>query len=115
MPNYIFGDSVGRDSIEQGGHHNRLTITNSEGASTHDLNAAITELHDFVEQLRSAGIVAGDGSVTNPGALVVAVQSQPCRLKALTKAIASGAKDAILSVAKDSVSALIVGLVTGQI
>lgn len=115
MPDYIFGDNVGRDRIEQKGHHNKVTINNSEGGSVGEHDAAVAELRDFIEQLKRTGVVAADGSVTDPGAVVQAVQSEPSRLKALTKAIASGAKDAVLSVAKDGVSALIVGLVGGQL
>jgi hypothetical protein len=119
VPSYIFGDSVGRDKvgrdrIEQKGRHNTFTVNNSEGVSVDELNAAIAELRDFVEQLRRTGVVTADGRVTDPGAVVQAVQSEPSRLKALTKAIASGAKDAVLSVVKDGVSVLIVGLVGGQ-
>lgn len=77
-------------------------------------DAAVAELRDFVEQLRPAGVVAADGSGTDPGAVVRAVQSGPHRLKLLTKAIAGGAKDAILSVVGDGVSALIVDLIAGQ-
>ncbi|MGH3694049.1 MAG: hypothetical protein ACRDRX_08705 [Pseudonocardiaceae bacterium] len=111
MSDYVFGDSVGRDKIEQKGHRNRFTINNSEGVSRDELDAAITELRDFVKHLRRTGVVAPDGSVTDPGAVVQAVHSEPSRLKALTRVITSGAKDAVLSVAKDGVSALIVGLV----
>lgn len=115
MPDYVLGDSVGRDKIEQKGHRNQLTVNNSEGVSRDELDAAVTELRDFVKHLRRTGVVAADGSVTDPGAVVQAVHSEPSRLKALTRAIASGAKDAVLSVVKDGVSALIVGLVGAQL
>ncbi|HET9256453.1 MAG TPA: hypothetical protein VFO16_14810 [Pseudonocardiaceae bacterium] len=51
------------------------------------------------------------GGVTDPGVALTAVESQPGRLKALGHAIAGGAKDAILSVARGGVAALIVALV----
>jgi len=114
VPDYVFGDSVGRDKIAQKGHHNKFTINNSGDVSADDIAAAVAELQDFVEQLRRTGAVAANGSVTDPGAVVRAVHSEPSRLKALTKAVANGAKDAVLSVVRDGVSGLIVGLVSGQ-
>lgn len=76
-----------------------------------ELDAAVAELRAFVAQLTHDGVVAADGSVTNPGAVVAAVESQPGRLKALGSAIAGGAKDAVLSVVQGGVAALIVALV----
>jgi hypothetical protein len=111
MPDYVFGDKIGRDKYTLSGNHNTVTVTNSDGVSRADLNAAITELHTFVAQLTRDGIVAADGSVTNPGAVVAAVESQPGQLKALGSAIAGGAKDAVLSVVQGGVAALIVALV----
>lgn len=111
MSDYIFGDKIDRDKIEQKGHHNKFTVNNREGVSVDELDAAVAELRCFVDRLRSAGVVAADGSVTDRGAVVQAVQSESSRLKALTKAIGSGARDAVLSLVKDGVADLIVGQV----
>ncbi|MEW9533856.1 hypothetical protein [Microbispora sp. NPDC049125] len=111
MADYVFGDKVGRDKYSQSGHHNTFTVTNSGEVSRAEVDAAVAELRAFVAQLTRAGVVAPDGSVTDPGAVVAAVESHPGRLKALGGAIAGGAKDAVLSVVKDGVAALIVALV----
>lgn len=84
---------------------------NTVGVGRDEVDAAVAELREFVEQLRRDGVVAPDGSVTDPGAVVAAVQSQPGRLKALAHAIGAGAKDAVLSVMRDGVADLVVGLV----
>jgi hypothetical protein len=111
MSDYVFGDKIGRDKYTQSGNHNTFTVTNSDGVSRAELDAAVAELRTFVAQLTRDGVVAADGSVTNPGAVVAAVESQPGRLKALGSAIADGAKDAVLSVVQGGVAALIVALV----
>jgi len=111
MSDYVFGDKVGRDKYTQSGDHNTVTVTNSGGVSRAELDAAVAELRAFVAQLTRDGVVAADGSVADPGAVVAAVESQPGRLKALGSAIAGGAKDAVLSVVRDGVAALIVALV----
>ena|SRR5215468_7296399 len=111
MPDYIFGDKVGRDKYTQTGNHNTFTVTNSAEVSRAELDAAVAELRAFLAQLTRDGVLAADGSVTDPGAVVAAVESQPGRLQALGRAIAGGAKDAVLSVVRDGVAALIVALV----
>src|SRR5215475_2895107 len=111
MSDYVFGDKVGRDKYTLSGGHNTITVTNSEGVSRADVDAAVVELRAFVAQLTRDGAVAADGSITDPGAVVAAVESQPGRLKALASAIANGAKDAVLSVVQGGVAALIVALV----
>jgi hypothetical protein len=111
MPDYVFGDKIGRDNYTQSGNHNTFTVTNSDGVSRAELDAAVAELRAFVAQLTRDGVVAADGSVTDPGAVVAAVESRPGRLKALGSAIAGGAKDAILSVVQGGVAALVVALV----
>ncbi|MGH3975264.1 MAG: hypothetical protein ACRDS9_18335 [Pseudonocardiaceae bacterium] len=111
MSDYVLGDKIGRDKYTLSGNHNTVMVTNSGGVSRAELDTAVAELRAFVAQLTRDGVVAADGSVTNPGAVVAAVESQPGRLKALGSAIASGAKDAVLSVVPDGVAALIVALV----
>lgn len=111
MSDYVVGDKIGRDNYTQGGKHNTFTVTNSGGVSRAEVDAAVAELRAFVAQLTRDGVVAADGSVTDPGAVVAAVKSQPGRLKALGSAIAGGAKDAVLSVVRGGVAALIVALV----
>jgi hypothetical protein len=110
MSEYVFGDKVGRDQYKQSGDHNTFTV-NSDRVSRAQLDAAVAELRAFVAELTRDGVVAADGSVTDPGAVVAAVESQPGRLKALGSAIAGGAKDAVLSMVRDGVAALIVALV----
>lgn len=111
MPDYVFGDMVRGDQFKQTGDHNTFTVNKSAGASKAEVDAAVAELRTFIAQLTRDGVVAPDGSVTNPGAVVAAVQSQPSRLRALAGAVASGAKDAVLSIVKDGVAALVVALV----
>lgn len=111
MPEYIGGDMVGRDKITQRGRGNSLTVNNSGGVSQAEIDAAADELRAFIAQLRRDGIVSADGGVTDPVAVVGRVQSQPGRLKALSRAIAGGAKDAVLSLVKDGVADLVVALV----
>jgi hypothetical protein len=111
MSDYVFGDKVARDKNTQIGDHNTFTVTNLGEVSRADVDAAIAELRTFIAQLRRDGLVAADGSVTDPAKVVTAIESHPSRLKALGKAIAGGAKDAVLSVVRDSVATLIVALV----
>jgi hypothetical protein len=111
MSDYVFGDKVGRDKYQQVGDHNTFTTTNLGEVSRAEVDAAIAELRTFIAQLGRDGLVAADGSVTDPAKVVAAVESHPGRLKALGKAIAGGAKGAVLSVVRDSVAALIVALV----
>jgi hypothetical protein len=111
MSDYVFGDKVGRDKNTQSGDHNTLTVTNMGEVSRAEVDAAIAELRTFIAQLRRDGLVTADGSVTDPAAVVTAVKSHPGRLKALAKAIAGGAKDAVMSVVRDGVATLIVALV----
>jgi hypothetical protein len=121
MSDYVFGDKVGGDKVgrdkiggdvhRQSGSHNTFTVNKAESLSRAELDAAVAELRDFVAQLTRAGAVGTDGSVTDPAAVVAAVESQPGRLKALGRALAGGAKDAILQVVRGGVAALVVALV----
>ena len=56
------------------------------------------------------GAVAADGTVTDPGAVVAAVQARPGRLQAVGRAVAGGAKEAVLAAVKSGVAALVVAL-----
>jgi hypothetical protein len=112
VSDYVFGDKVGGNQYKQTGDHSTFTVNNSAGLSRQELDTAVAELHAFIAQLARDGAIAPDGTVTDPGAVVAAVESQPSRLRALGQAIAGGAKDAILSVVKDGVAALIVALVS---
>jgi hypothetical protein len=110
MSDFVFGDKVGRDQFKAG-DHSKFTVTTSDGVSRGELDAAVVELRAFIAQLTRDGVITADGSVADPGAVVAAVESQPGRLKALASAVAGGAKDAVLSIVRDSVAALIVALV----
>ena len=95
----------------QNGVNNTFTVNNSDGVSRAELDTAVAELRAFVAQLTRDGAVAADGTVTDPAAVVAAVESQPGRLRALGDAIAGGAKDAVLSLVQGGVATLIVALV----
>ncbi|MDF5756046.1 hypothetical protein [Spongiactinospora sp. TRM90649] len=112
MPDYVFGDKVGRDKYTQSGNNNTFTVNNSEGVSRADLDAAVAELRAFVTRLTRDGVVAPDGTITDPGAVVAAVEAEPGRLRALGTAVAGGAKDAVLAVVREGVAALVVALVS---
>ncbi|ETK33122.1 hypothetical protein [Microbispora sp. ATCC PTA-5024] len=111
MPDQVFGSKVGRDQYTQSGSNNSFVVTHGAEVSRAEVDAAVAELRAFVAQLTRDGVVHADGSVADPGAVVAAVESQPNRLRALAGAVAGGAKDAVLSVVKDGVAALIVALV----
>lgn len=111
MPDHVYGDNVGGDKYVQGGSHNTFTVNKSGGVPRSEVDAAVAELRAFIAQLTRDGAVAADGSVTDPGAVVAAVESQPGRLQALGRAIAGGAKDAVLSAVQSGVAALIAALV----
>ncbi|WP_219464496.1 hypothetical protein [Nonomuraea rhizosphaerae] len=113
MADHVFGDKIsgGVQYKQQSGRDSNMTINNGAELTRADLDAAVSELHAFVAQLTRDGAVSADGAVTDPGAVVAAVQSQPGRLKALGRAVAGGAKDAVLSVVQNGVAALIVALV----
>ncbi|MCF3135068.1 hypothetical protein [Streptomyces olivochromogenes] len=111
MSDYVYGDKIGRDKNVQNGSNNNFTVNNSQGLSAPELDAAISELRSFVAQLTRDGVVAADGSVTDPGAVVAAVQSQPGRLQAVGRAVAGGAEQALLSAVQGGVAALIAALV----
>jgi hypothetical protein len=49
--------------------------------------------------------------VTNPSAVVAAVEARPAKLAALGKAITGGAKDAVLAAVREGVATLVVALV----
>jgi hypothetical protein len=107
----IGGDKIGGDMHMQSGHHNTFTVTASAGPSPAELDAAVAELRAFIAQLVRDGAVAPDGSVTNPGAVVAAVEARPAKLAALGKAITDGAKDTVLAAVRGGVAALVVALV----
>lgn len=107
---HMSGDIVIGNQYKQPGHHNTMVVNQSDGISRAELDAAVAELRSFVAQLTSEGVVASDGSVTDPSAVVAAVESRPGGLTALGRAVAGGAKEAVLSVVKDGVARLIVAL-----
>lgn len=111
MSDFVYGDKVGRDQYKQVGDRNVQSVRHSEGVSRAELDAAVAELRSFVAELTRAGLVAPDGSVTDPGAVVAAVNSHPGRFQALGSAIAGGAKDAVLSIVQGGVAALVAALV----
>jgi hypothetical protein len=81
------------NQYNQSGHHNQMNVSNT--VSNSDVDAAVAELRAFVEHPRRTGPVAPDGTVTNPATVV------------------GGAKDAVLSVVKAGVAALVVALLGG--
>lgn len=113
----VHGDKVGRDKIVQKGRDNTLHVNSGDGPSGNEFTAAVAELRAFVGRLTAAGYVAEDGSVTDPAAVVAAVQKEQQDenggLRALVKAVAGGAKDAVLGAVKDGVAALVVALLGG--
>lgn len=106
----VHGDKVGRDQYKAGDNAH-ITVSNQEGPSRAEIDAAIVELRSFVDELAARGLVGLDGSVTDPGAVVAAVQSQPSRLRALGRAVSGGARDAVLSAVQGGVAALVTALV----
>jgi len=111
----VVGDKIGGDKTAdkhvQSGHHITFTVTTSTGPSPAELDAAVSELRAFIAQLVRDGAIAPDGSVTNPGAVVAAVEAQPAKLAALGQAITGGAKDAVLAAVREGVATLVVALV----
>jgi hypothetical protein len=112
MPDFVYGDVVsgGVQNKQTGGNNTMFTVNNSGGVSPGELEAAVTELRDFIARLTREGAVAADGTVTDPAAVVAAVESQPGRLRALGSAIAGGAKEAVLTAVQTGVATLIVAL-----
>lgn len=106
MGNIAYGNQY-----NQSGHHNQMNVSNT--VSNSDVDAAVAELRAFVEHLRRAGAVAPDGTVTNAATVVTEVESNRPKMGALTKAVLGGAKDAVLSVVKGGVAALVVALLGG--
>lgn len=106
MSDFVYGNQN-----KQVGDHNNMTVTQSDGPSRAEVDAAVAELRSFVAELARNGLVAADGSVTDPGAVVAAVESQPGRFQALGRAIAGGAKGAVLAAVQGGVAALVTGLV----
>jgi hypothetical protein len=106
MSDFVYGNQY-----KQVGDHNQQKVTHSDGLSRAELDAAVAELRTFVAELMRDGLVAPDGSVTDPGAVVDAVNSRPGRFRALTRALAGGARDAVLSAVQGGVAALVTGLV----
>jgi hypothetical protein len=47
MPDYVFGDKVGRDKYSQSGDHNTFTVTNLGEVSRAEVDA-IAELRTFI-------------------------------------------------------------------
>jgi hypothetical protein len=115
MPDYVGGDSVGRDSYKQTGSHNKMTITNQAEVSSAEIDAAASELRAFIAELYDRGMIGSDGSVIDPAGVVEAVQSEPGRLRALATAIAGGARDAVLELVKGGVADLVIALVGQQV
>ncbi|MCL8014427.1 hypothetical protein [Streptomyces sp. AS02] len=110
MSDFVYGDKVGGNQYKQVGDHNQQTVTHSDGLTRAELDAAIAELRSLVAELARDGMVASDGTVTDPGA-VVAVNSRPGRFQALTRALVGGARDAVLSAVQGGVAALVTALV----
>ena len=109
----VIGDKVGRDQINQRGHHNTLNVRTVEAAGSDEVAAAAAELRAFISRLSAQGLVAPDGSVTDPGGVVHAVEAEKTEhggLRTLTAAIAGGAKDAVLDLVKGGVAALVTAL-----
>ncbi|MEO3855355.1 hypothetical protein [Acrocarpospora sp. B8E8] len=112
MSDYVYGNKIGRDSYVQTGAGSSFTVNNTgEGMSRAEVDAAVAELRAFIATLTRAGLVTPEGAVSDPGAVVAAVESEPGRLRALGTAIAGGAKEAVLSAVQSGVAALIVALV----
>ena len=115
MGDRVYGDKVGGNvfhgNISTSGAGASINISGSQTLSGHDVDEAIAELRVMIAELMRAGVVAPDGSVTRPDALIDTVKSNPSKLRALAKAVAGGAKDAILSVVKDGVAKLIIALI----
>ena len=103
-------DNVYGNQYKQTGSHGVFTVHNSAGVSGADVDAAVTELRAFIAHLARSGAVGPDGTVTDPAAVVAAVESNKTRLGALGKAVLGGAKDAVLAVVRDGVAALVVAL-----
>jgi hypothetical protein len=110
MSDYVHGDKIGRDKYVQNGPHSTFTVIHRQDISQQELADAVSELNAFVTRLRQQGVVAPDGSISNPGAVVAAVEREPGNLQAVARAIAGGAKNAVLSMVKDGVAALVIGL-----
>ncbi|MBN0043210.1 hypothetical protein JS756_03660 [Streptomyces actuosus] len=106
----MHGDKVGRDQYKAG-DNTHITVTDQESLSRAEIDAAIAELRAFIDELTARGLVASDGSVLDPGAVVAAVNSQPGRLQALGRAVSSGARDAVLSAVQGGMAALVAALV----
>ncbi|AZQ38306.1 hypothetical protein EJ357_36665 [Streptomyces cyaneochromogenes] len=81
------------------------------GLGPQGFRRAFAELRSFVAEPARDGMVASDGTVTDPGAVVAAVNSRPGRFQALTRALAGGARDAVLSAVQGGVAALVTALV----
>ncbi|WP_033436549.1 hypothetical protein [Saccharothrix sp. NRRL B-16314] len=110
MSDVVGGDKIGGDSYKIKGRDNSITIHKSTAQSREELDEAVAELRAFITQLKNDGIVNENGTIIEPGALVTAVESHPGKLRTLRTAVASGAKDAILTAVKDGVATVIVGL-----
>ena len=119
MSDYVYGDKFGGDKIgrdknvQTGGSGNTFRVDNSPGVSPAELDAAVGELRAFVAQLTREGVVAADGSVTDAGAVVTAVRTRPERLRALARAVAGGASDAVLAAVQGGVATLVTALIGG--
>jgi hypothetical protein len=103
-------DNVYGNQYKQTGANSVFTVNNSAGMSGADVDAAVAELRAFITHLTRSGVVGPDGTVTDPTAVVTAVESNKGRLGALGKAVVGGAKDAVLAAVKGGVATLVVAL-----
>ncbi len=104
------GDTVHGSQYKQTGSRSEMTVHNSAGTTSADVDAAITELRAFIEHLTRTGAVGPEGQVNDPAAVVAEVETNRSRLSALGKAVLGGAKDAVLAAVQDGVGLLIVAL-----
>lgn len=106
-------NKAGRDLNQVANGSN--TVNNHEGGvPSAQLDAAVAELRALIARLARDGAVTEDGTaITDPAAVVAAVQDHPTRLQALGAAVSSGAKDAILATVQGGVAAMVVALLGG--
>lgn len=105
------GDNVYGNQYKQTGANSAFTVNNNAApVSGADVDAAVAELRAFIAYLARSGAVGADGTVTDPTAVVTAVESNKGRLAALGRAVLGGAKDAVLAAVKGGVATLVVTL-----
>ncbi|MFC8915001.1 hypothetical protein ACFT5C_04450 [Streptomyces sp. NPDC057116] len=110
MRDHVYGDKIGRDKYTVNGDHATFTVGGTNQVSRAEPAAAVAELRAFIALLTRDGVIAEDGTVIDPGALVTAVEARPGRWPALTAALAGGARDAVISAAQSGAASLIVAL-----